>query len=196
MNVQGMGMRAYVLACTLALIVSTALAAPPLKPSAKDEARVLIGIEYTPRIHGERISPAQLTCTDEGGGLLNARDLPAETWSYGLARCQGRMVVMLQRKIGEVDGYVTWHIVDTLLLPPVHLEPQPDRPNALRLFEAGDCEIDGKTDPFFIALVRWGDHEQIDWRTGVEQAWTFDIDQSKIVTLSTKRIICYRPEPA
>lgn len=193
-------MRHHAWAFILLAVSATACA---VHPAVEDEASALKGIEYTPRIHGERISPAQLTCTDEGGGLLdegggllNVRDLPAETWSYGLVRCQGRMVVMLQRKIGEVDGYVTWHIVDTLLLPPVHLEPHPDRPNALRLFEAGDCELDGKTDPFFIALVRWGDHEQIDWRTGVEQAWTFDIDQGKIVTLSTKRIICYRPEPA
>ncbi|GAB3552557.1 hypothetical protein GCM10027343_38230 [Noviherbaspirillum agri] len=119
-------------------------------------------------------------------------------WSINKGQCQGQPVIMLERFISRSAPDVsTWRIVDTLVLPRYMRDPDPGRrPNALRLFETGDCELDGKTDTSFIALVRWGNREQINWRTGVERAWTFDVERGRIVPLSTKRIICYRPEPA
>jgi hypothetical protein len=188
-------MRRRAWAFALALAATTALADGRPAMTEAEEAHALIGIEYTSRLHGERIT-SRLSCTDQGGGLLHGDDISHDEWSHGLATCQGRTVVILRRAIGEVNGRTTWRIADTLLLPPVQLDPAPERPNALRLFGTGDCELDGRTDTFFITLVRWGKHDRIDWRSGVERAWTFDIKRGRIVPLSTRRIACYRPEPA
>ncbi|MCM5681748.1 hypothetical protein M8A51_19650 [Schlegelella sp. S2-27] len=161
----------------------------------EQEARSLIGVEFTARVMGAAIAP-HLTCTNEGGGGIEIKGVSPEGWSYGRAVCQGRSVAVLKRAVGQEGQHIKWRIVDAVLLPRFELDPDPKRPNAPRLLSAGECELDGRTDTSFIALVRWGKHERVDWRTGVEQAWGYDPQQERIVSLSTKRIVCWRPEPA
>lgn len=182
-------------AFALAMTSITAPADSRPAMTVEEEARALIGKEYTFRMQGQRISP-ELSCTSEGGGLLFINGVFDDEWASGAVKCQGRAVEVLKRAVGEADGDTTWRIIDTLVLPPYKESPNPKRPNALRLAAAGPCELDGRTDTFFIALVRMGKRDRIDWRTGVEKAWTYDIERGRIVPLSTKRIVCYRPEPA
>jgi len=176
----------------LALTSSCAIADETRPMTVAEEARALIGIEYTPRLTGDQITD-RLTCTDEGGGLLDNDGM----WSHGLAKCQGRWIVILLHAVGKVDVHTTWHITDTLLLPPVEVLWSSERSNALYLSSAeeGACEVRGRPNTYFIALTRWGKRDRIDWRTGVERAWTFDIKHGHIVPLSTKGIVCESIEP-
>src|SRR2546426_12451362 len=93
------------------VLVSSGANAADVQPvmSVEDEARALIGVEYTPRLPGDHIAD-HLSCTDEEGGLLDDDGIR----SYGIASCQGRRVVILSRNIGKVDAYTTWRIVDCL----------------------------------------------------------------------------------
>jgi hypothetical protein len=181
----------------LAFAWTAALANGKPAATAAEEAGALIGMEYVIPMAGERIAPDRFSCISEGGGMLLSNGMPRNDWATSTVTCQERPVILLERFVNRLSpSETTWHIVDTLVLPRYERDPDPSRPNALRLFQTGDCELDGKIDTSFIALVRWGKREKIDWRTGVERAWTFDIERGRIVPLSTKRIVCYRPEPA
>jgi hypothetical protein len=165
--------------------------------TASEEAHALIGIEYVLPAFGAPIAPDKLSCTDEGGGFLADGAAPDKEWMQGRAICQGRTVMMLQRRVGEVNGQDIWRIVDTLLLPPIALSWNPKHPNALLFsysFE-GACELHGRPNISFIVLTRWGKRKHIDWRTGVERAWTFDLKRGRIVPLSTKGFTCEWSEP-
>lgn len=159
------------------------------------EAQALIGIEFTAKAMGSPIDPG-LSCTNEGGSTIEVNGVTVEGWGYGRAVCKGRSVAMLKRIVGREGADIRWRIVDAVLLPRFEWNVDPKRPHAPRLFKVGDCELDGRTDTFFIALVRWGKHDRIDWRTGVEKAWGFDSQKERIVPLSPKRIVCHLPEPA
>jgi len=160
--------------------------------TAGEEARALIGVEYAPLLLDERIAD-HLSCTNEGGGSLDD-----ENWSDGIANCQGRKVIVLKRFVKK-DQHATWRIVDILLLPPVEDEWRPNLGNELHLIEAwaGHCDVNGRSKiPPYVALVRWGKRnkrDEINWRTGVEKAWTFDTKRGRIVPLSTKGFICEWP---
>jgi hypothetical protein len=189
--------RTWAFAFAFAFIWTVALADGKPAITSAEEARAMIGMEYTASMPGERIAPDRFSCINEGGAILLINGISQNDWSTSTTTCQGRPVITLERFVKRLGPReTTWRIVDTLVLPRYERDPDPRRPNALRLFQTGDCELDGKTDTYFIALVRWGKREKIDWRTGVERAWTFDIERERIVPLSTKRIVCYRPEPA
>ncbi len=191
-------MRAHAWAFVLALAPAiSGMAAGKPAMSARDEARALIGIESTARLMGEKIAPDKLSCIDSGGGYLVIDDVPSDDWADGMAECQGRMVMTLARKVGVVDGREIWRIVDTLLLPPLEREWDPRRPNALMLVRAveGVCGQSGRPGTSFTALIRWGKRKRIDWRTGVERAWTSDIVHGRIVPMSTRHIFCEWVDP-
>lgn len=164
-------------------------------PGLEQQVRALVGLEFTARAVGGTIASG-VDCTDEGGGGVETDGIRAEGWSYGRVVCQGRSIAILKRAIGQEGQRIRWHIVDAVLLPHFELNPDPKRPNAPRLLSAGECELDGRTDTSFIALARWGKHDRIDWRTGVEKAWGYDPQKQRIVLLSPERIVCWRPEPA
>jgi hypothetical protein len=190
-------MRLHAWAFVLALALPSAFAAGRLSMTVEEEARALIGTEYASRALGEGISPGKLSCINEGGGRLHLDGVSYDDWSDGQAKCQGRAVVILKRAIGEANGRTTWRIVDTLLLPPTRLYRSSKRPNALMMVSSfeGICEASKRPDTSFVALVRWGKRDRIDWRTGVERAWTFDVERGRIVPMSTRSIECEWVEP-
>jgi len=162
---------------------------PAMTPA--EEARALIGVEYSPIGDDDRIVD-YLSCVDEGRGALDDEMV----WSYGVANCQGRRVVMLTRFVKKTVNYTTWHIVDTLLLPPIETRWSPNPGNKLRLTfaDSTQCEVRGQPNILFAALIRWGKRNkrnEVDWRTGVEKAWTFDTQHGRIVPLSTKGFTCW-----
>jgi hypothetical protein len=162
--------------------------------SAAEEVKALRGLEYRPALMGQKLTE-HLSCTDEGSGGLTVNDVDYEDWADGLIRCQDLWVVTLSRKVVKPNEHVRWRIVDTLVLPPVHFEPDPNDPEALRFIASSSCELKGYRSGSFIVLARFGNREKIDWRTGVEKAWTFDPKRGRIVPLSTKRIVCEAYEP-
>lgn len=89
---------------------------------------------------------------------------------------------------------VTWRIVDALLLPEHLQEFDPDRLNELMAFDNNQCEQVRRPVSSFVVLARFGNRQDINWRTGVDKAWTFDIKAGRIVPLSTRRIVCWRYE--
>jgi len=190
-------MKHFMVHLVLLMTSTAALANDGPAMTVEEEARALIGVEYIGRWSDKQIAP-HLSCTKEGGGLLHDA---ADTWGDGFAMCQGRAVILLEREVGRIDdAHVKWHIVDTLLLPPAELEWNPKRPDALYLSaSAGDqCEIRGRPHIPFGVLARWNKQDKrgrINWRTGVEKAWTFDTKQGRIVPLSTKPIVCESVEP-
>ena len=162
-------------------------------------ARALVGVEYrlAPGIAGGQSIADGVPCTYVGGGLVLVNGEMSDKWAYSQLTCHDRPVAILEKKVDRPDAPDAWRIVDAMALPPFERDLDPKRPNALRLFGTGDCELDGKTDTLFLALVRWGSkRDRIDWRTGVERAWGFNLTAERIVPLSTTRIVCYRPEPA
>ena len=156
-------------------------------------ARALIGIEYSV-MPGEPITPGS-DCINEGGGFIQLANGEHGHWSEGIASCGGRVVLLLDKRVPGEGPHVRWKIVDALVLPPANLDVNPDEPNEARISGAGICELRGRTDTSFVTIVRWGKRERIDWRTGVEKAWTFDIKRGRIVPLSTRHIVCYAYEP-
>lgn len=181
-------MRLHAWAFVLALASTAAHAGGKPILTAEDEARALIGIKYDPRVLGEKLAPGKLSCTDEGGGRLHLDGVSYDDWTEGLAKCQGRMIILLEH---------AGRIVDTLLLPPLQLYRSPKRPNALMTISSGEgiCGASARPDTSFVALVRWGRRDRIDWRTGVERAWTFDVERGRIVPMPTRSIECEWVEP-
>ena len=160
----------------------------------EEEVRALIGVEYSPGIQGEKFT-SRLSCTRSGGGLLYLNGVFNDEWVAGTGTCQGRTIKTLERMVKEENGLSIWRIVDALLLPPVADDWDPNRQNKLQISLMGECTFDGETNTSFFALVRWRDREQVDWKTGVEHAWTYDIERGRIVPVSTKRIVCEWLEP-
>ena len=190
-------MKLYAWLFALAFVPAVAVAA--LAPqgaqmTAEEEARALIGIEYPGAAFSRRIVP-HLSCTD-GGGRLQIGGVDYKEWWYSRVECQGRQVLILERSLPRKEGKAKWYVVDTLLLPPVRLLTEPYAPhgvNDLWLFSPEECALDGRYDTDFVALVRWTDREWFDWRSGVEHAWTYDLERERIVPVSTKRIACKQP---
>ena len=189
-------MKLHVWLFALAFVPAVATAALPMqgtRMTAEEEVRALIGIEYSIQRPWERLV-GHLSCIDGGGGILQIGGVDHEEWAYGRVECRGRQVLMLKRSLSRKEGKARWRVVDTLLLPLVLLDRYvPDDPINLWLFTQEWCTLDGRYDTDFVALVRWSEREQIDWRSGVEHAWTYDLERKRIVPISTKRIVCEQP---
>jgi hypothetical protein len=179
-------------ACTIGVITGASAG----NEQAARDARELIGLQYrlAPGILNGQVIAERPSCSHVGGATMYVDGHAVDGWAYSEFSCSGRPIALLERRTDETDGRPTWKIVDTLLLPNYSLD-DPNRPKALKLYFNGECELDGKTDTLFFALVRFGKRERIDWRTGVEKAWGFDLNAQRIVPLSTKRIVCHQMEP-
>lgn len=167
------------------------------KPNPAVEAKALIGAEYTSQVERLPIAPGRSSCTAVGEGGLYIKEKTIEGWGTGQALCDGREVVTLLKHIGAVDGHPKWKIVDVLLLPPLAKEGSR---NTSRMpvthTEIGRlCDVTDLRGTSYIALLRWNNRERIDWRNGVEKAWTYDIQQERIVPASTRGISCEWSEP-
>lgn len=162
--------------------------------SAEQEAGALFGLEYAAQAPGRPILPGRLSCTEQASGPLMLDGQAQEAWAVGLARCQGRSLVLLKRVLGEAGGQMKWRIEDALLLPP--LEPRRDggSMDGLQVAIPGECALAGRKDTSLVALVRWGKRKRIDWRHGVKQVWTFDTASARIVRLPTRHAVCVRLE--
>lgn len=191
-----MAPRTWIVAVALAF-AATAYADDKPSMSPNEVAGALIGVESTTRLMGEKVGPDTLSCVDRGGGYMALDNQMLNDWSDAVLVCQGRLIVTLERKVGEANGLEKWRIVDTLLLPPLQDEWNPRRPNALMYIHSseGVCGLTSRPGTSYFTLVRWGKRKRIDWRTGVERAWTFDIAQGRIVPLSTRHIYCEWVDP-
>ena len=150
-----------------------------------ETVRSLIGFsEFLP------IMPAPMGetgCINLGGGLLLMDGNDLDEWSFGEASCKKRTVILLKHSFGSPGNGVGWRIVDAFLLPALR--------HGDELFQQGDCEVDGKTNTSFVAIVHLGRRDRVDHRNGVLAAWTVDPQAGKIVALDTKRVVCYPPTP-
>lgn len=171
--------------------------ASSLPASVTTEARKLYGIEYSPRLMGELIAPNISSCTYEGGGILHLDGIDNHNWAKEHVYCHGHVVILLSKKIDNSHKYGIWRVVDLLPLPKLELHKNlrhPERPVLYSSLE-GLCSVQGRYGMDFIALLSWGRRERIDWRTGVKQAWKFDVKQERIVPLPTRHIRCQWDEP-
>lgn len=190
-------MKVRSVASGVALVLAlTAACANDWDLKAETEARAMIGKESSARAFDERIVPNELSCTHQGGGMLVVNNKFSDVWGSSVARCQNRLVLLLEQKVGRSERGLKWRIVDALLLPRDVTQTDPD-PNRLRLTHGtvGDCEWEGHMDRSFYAALRYGDRTEVDWRSGVEHAWIFDLDRGRIVPVSPEGISCERIEP-
>lgn len=175
------------------LAAPTALAGgdPPMR--GMEEVRALVGIEYLEDAPSVRIAP-HLSCTTQGGGMLTIDGVTHDDWWQGFVDCQGRSVLTLERRLRSQEKSTTWRIVDAVLLPPNGMDPGPKRKNALSMVGMESCDLEGRPNTVFHVAARFGKRKRIDWRTGVKQAWTFDLEAGRIVPLPTRGIVCERLE--
>lgn len=136
----------------------------------------------------------QLSCVSRGGGFVGAKPDPSDyEWAYGRARCQGREVIYLSRKVAN-----EWRIVDSLLLPPVAVEEpyaKPRNAKTLWLFGSEECHLNNDTPANLFVAVRWTPSARIDSRSGVAQAWSFDVERQRIVSVPASEVVCDSPQP-
>jgi hypothetical protein len=187
------------LQCAIGLVFALMTSASFAKqPNAAAEAKALIGTEFVSQMMGVPISPGRSSCTDEGGGRLYVNGMNLDDWFEGVLSCQGRTIIILKKKLGHENGRPKWKIVDTLLLPPLTWEEGLGNRSSklvLHLNADGQCDTRDTSPTSYFALLRWNKREQIDWRSGVEKAWTFDIEKERIVPRSTRDISCEWTEP-
>jgi hypothetical protein len=178
------------MACTLV----RASEAPSM--SIEEEVAALKGSEFGPTLQGAPlVSP--LSCTLWGSGQLVMRRRPQVGWDEGVAKCGDRFVLMLMRfHEGKTHFENRWRIVDAVLLPEVdHSQPDNNRLGGRRLYTADECFLDRTWGTALYAVVNVSEHKRMDWRTGVIGAWGFDLKRERIVPISTKRVVCHKPEP-
>jgi hypothetical protein len=184
--------------CTavLALVLSSA-AATAITPEQDERARALIGLEYrlAPGVTNGQVIAEHPTCTHLGGAVMWMNGRSVDDWGFSQLLCNGHPIIALEHKVHSVDPNPKWRVVDAQSLPPYERNADEGRPHALRLHFTGECALDGRTDTLFFVLLRWGKRERVDWRTGIERAWGFNLDAERIVPLSTRRIVCEKPDP-
>lgn len=167
------------LACLLVGLCGACSAAPP----RTEFEQGFIGREWTPETPVFDPYPFSDQCK-----RLESQDLQRnQKRLHGLRidyfNCNGRGLYLFEQSIG--DGKVK--VIDALHLP--RFKP------GERYMMTGDCEIDGNTDTDFIAIVRLGRREKVDWKTGIRAAWVPTPETGKIEELSTRNIVCWRPTP-
>lgn len=161
------------------------MALPVFAADPEQRARDLIGTERIDVLLDEVLPGTE--CVNLGGGVIDIDGQEKSDWALDHASCGNRTMALLKRDVGTEGRYVRWRIVDTYLAPPIK--------KGTRLYQQGDCELDGKIDTTFYALARMGKRQAVNHRTGVLAAWTVDLEAQKIVPVSTRRVVCYRPTP-
>lgn len=165
--------------------------------SAEDEAKALVGLEVEAR-YDKQLLVDHLSCRQVAEGTLFVRGKRLDDWSDRLVECQGRYVLMLQKYIGHRDGGgPRYKVSDAVLLPPVLLIHDELRPEGPYLYNSGgdSCTLDGRYDTLLYAVAREGKNGKMTWRSGIEEAWTFDPVQGRIVSVSPKRVVCKKADP-
>ncbi|PZA14246.1 hypothetical protein DNK49_22910 [Azoarcus communis] len=166
--------------------------------SAEEEAQALIGTEYVYLMPRMRIVPG-LSCTHEGGERVR-RDHHevSDDHSIVFANCQGHYVVLLTEIVGRVDSSNKLRVLDAVALPPTSYESLDISEDPLQFEYDGYCTLDGYTGTSMIVTLRYGGRtepgEEIDWQSGLAQAWGYDLDALKIVPIDLKRVVCYVPD--
>jgi hypothetical protein len=187
-------MRALAWLCPFLLLCTSAFASEQASLTGEQEIEALKGLQYLLVMHGQKVA-SHLSCTDEGGGSLSTPGASDSGWSRGMVQCQGRWGVILKRRVGTVESRTKWKIVDSLVLPPLQWEPDPADTEALRFIGSDNCALKGRPNVHFFVLARFGKRDRIDWRTGVENAWRFDLKRGQIMPLPIKGIVCEAYEP-
>jgi hypothetical protein len=169
----------------LSILVAASSCASAADPDINETVRSLIGSNEFSTILPAPIGDTG--CINEGGGLLLKNGKSFDEWSFGEATCSNRTVALLKRSPNSPGKHVDWRVVDAFLSPALR--------HGDEIFQQGDCELDGKTDTSFMAIVHLGRRERVGHRNGAKGAWTVDPHAGKIVALDTKRVVCYRPTP-
>lgn len=182
----------YAAAVVLALSSTAASATSP-----QQQASPLVGLEYrlAPGATNGQVIAEYPACTHRGGAVMWIDGRSVNDWGFSQLLCHGQPIIALERKVDPTDADPKWQVVDTQALPPYEENAGEERPRGLSLHFTGDCTLDGKTDTLFFVLLRRGKRERVDWRTGIERAWGFNLKAERIVPLSTRRIVCEKPDP-
>jgi hypothetical protein len=144
--------------------------------------RALIGMEWVRQVSDFEIPPLPIPCNLVATVHLqqSKEPLPLGIESF---RCDGRALEL----ITKMDEGFRVTVLDALLLPKLQAGE--------RYMIAGDCEMDGRTDTDFVAIVRFGKRERVDWKTGVRAAWLPNVAKRRFEPLSTRNIVCWKPTP-
>lgn len=164
--------------------------------SAEDEAKALIGLEVEAR-YDNQLLVGHLSCRQVAEGTLFLRGKQLEDWSDRLVECQGRYVLMLQKSLTNREGGAPrYKVSDAVLLPPVLLLHDELHREGPYLYNSGtdSCALDGRYDTLLYAIAHEGKNSKMTWRSGIENAWTFDPLQGRIVAVSPKRVVCKKAD--
>ncbi|KAB2926979.1 MAG: hypothetical protein F9K30_05185 [Dechloromonas sp.] len=140
--------------------------------------QALVGQEW-----GGELPPLLAQCRHLTRFDLQRQQRPLPGLSAHVLLCQGSNLIVLT-SLTATDGE---RVLDALRLPRLK--------RSERLIYPGDCELDGNSDTDFFAVVRFGPHERVDWKSGVRAAWMPDPESGKIEVLPTRHIVCWRPTP-
>ena len=179
-----------------AAICTAAAAGEPPALSVEQEVQALKGGEYGPTRQDERLF-GHLSCVLVGSGPVGSRGFLHKGWGDTLVQCGDRYVMMLMRfHEGKTHAEDRWRVVDAVPLPPVvGILPDASRPDGPYLYTPDECMLDNRWGTSLYAIVQVGARKRMDWRTGVEGAWGYDLKRQRIVPLSTKRVVCTKPDP-
>ncbi|RIX49830.1 MAG: hypothetical protein D3M94_02255 [Rhodocyclales bacterium GT-UBC] len=166
-------------ACLLAILCDTSVAAPP----RTEFEQGFIGRQWVSETPVFDPYPFSGQCKHLESQDLQRNQKRIHGFRIDYFNCNGRGLYLLEQSIG--DGKVK--VVDALHLP--RFKP------GERYMMTGDCEINGNTDTDFIAVVRLGRREKVDWKTGIRAAWAPKPETGKIEELSTRDIVCWRMTP-
>ena len=161
--------------------------------AGKELAQSLIGHEYTGAPPGWPL-PGRPGCTIEGGATIFVRHVEQDGWAEEKIRCGKRWVLALQRySKAPLGEFPKEKIIDAVELP-FDLRSQYSEHSEWEVYPNGPCTFDGRRGTAMDVVLRWRGRKRVDHRTGIKQAWGFDLKQGKIVPLDISRIRCERIE--
>jgi hypothetical protein len=164
-------------ACVLGSFCGVALA----DSSRTDFEQSFIGREW---IQGH---PPSDQCEPLGGYMLQSNKKSLNRLGVDSLKCNDRELQLLEQFMTDYAKGNKVKALDALLLPKL-------KPGEL-FMEQGECELNGKTDTNFIALVHLGRRDKVTWKNGVRAAWKPNLEAGKFEELSTKDIVCWRQTP-
>lgn len=168
------GKLCFALVCLCGLLNASAIA----EASRTDFDQALVGQEWV-----SEVPPMLTRCKYLARFDLQRQQRQLHGLSAHALRCHGSNLIVLT-SLTEGGGN---RILDALTLPRLK--------RGESLIYPGDCELDGNSDTDFFAVVRFGQRESVNRKTGVRAAWVANPETGKIQPLSTRHVVCWRPTP-
>ena len=173
--------------CTsVALLIASALlcqaaSATEHRPERTEFELGLIGRKWIQTIADYGQSPVARECNYTGGQLLQQNQKLALDY---FTCTDGRTLSLITQKLPPAHGMVSAPtlVLDAFLFPELK--------EGESLVSPGECSLNGDISTDFTALVRFGEHEFVDWQTGVLAAWIPNVRTKQYEPLSTRHIVC------